>query len=118
MRDDREWLLDILEAIEKIQSHVQEDRDRFERNELVQVWAIHHIQRIGEAARHISDELRERYPQIPWAEIIATRNIVVHEYFRVDIDEVWATIERDLPRLYRQIEQILQELDDRAAQGD
>lgn len=103
-----------LKPLKRFRFHVQEDRKRFERDELVQVWAIHHIQRIGEAARYISGELRDRYPQIPWAEIVAIRNIVVHEYFRVDIDEVWATIERDLPRLDRQIQQIVQELDDRA----
>lgn len=58
MRDDRERLRDILEAIERIERHTAKGRDEFERDELIQTWVVHHIQIIGEAARKLSEEVR------------------------------------------------------------
>ena len=109
MRDDRERLLDILEAIERIERYTRRGRMQFEEDELVQTWVLHHIQIIGEAARKLSEDLRINHPTVPWSEIVAMRNALVHDYFGVDVEEVWATVERDLPDLKRKIEEILQE---------
>lgn len=71
MRDDRARLQDIREAIARIESRTQgTGRQGFERDELIQVWVVHHLQIIGEAARGLSDEFRSRNPQIPWLQII------------------------------------------------
>jgi uncharacterized protein with HEPN domain len=88
MRDDRERVLDIREAIEKIESVTARGKDVFYRDELVQVWVIHHLQIIGEAVRGISPEYRIVHPEIPWSEIIGMRNILVHHYFGIDKDAV------------------------------
>ena len=64
MRDDQQRLKDILEAIERIQRRAGTDREEFERNELLQVWIVHHLQIIGEAASRVSDELRTRHPEV------------------------------------------------------
>lgn len=82
-------------------------RQAFEQDELIQNWIVHHIQIIGEAARKLSDAFRAAHPEIPWPEIIAMRNILVHDYFRVDSGEVWAAVERDLPALKQRIRTIL-----------
>lgn len=75
MRSDQERLFDILEAIDRIERYTSQGRDVFEREELLQMWVIHHIQIVGEAARKISDALRMAHPEIPWSEIIAMRNV-------------------------------------------
>lgn len=109
MRDDRSRLLDVIEAIERIERYAARGRQAFETDELLQTWVVHHIQIIGEAVRKLSDALRSAHPEIPWAQIIAMRNIVVHDYFGVDTQEVWAAVERDLPDLKRKIQAILRE---------
>ena len=83
----------------------------FLQNELIQVWIIHHLQLIGEAAARLGQAFHAAYPQIPWAQIVAMRNILVHEYFGIDLEEVWTTVERDLPLLKAQITAILRELE-------
>lgn len=109
MRDDRERLRDILEAIERIERYTSKGREEFMQDELIQTWVVHHIQIIGEAARRLSEEIRSEHDEVPWPAIIAMRNILVHDYFSVDIDEVWSTIERDLPPLKVEVSSILEE---------
>lgn len=109
MRDDRERLRDILEAIERIERYTSKGREEFMQDELIQTWVVHHIQIIGEAARKLTEEVRSEHDEVPWPAIIAMRNILVHDYFSVDIDEVWSTIERDLPPLKVEVSSILEE---------
>jgi len=54
---------------------------------------------IGEAARALSGELRQRHPEVPWARVIAMRNILVHEYFGLNLRQVWMVVVRNLPEL-------------------
>lgn len=110
MRDDRERLRDILEAIERIERYAARGRDEFIKDELIQTWVVHHIQIIGEAARKLSEEVRAEYDQVPWPVIIAMRNILVHDYFSVDIEEVWSTVDRNLPALKANISSILEDM--------
>lgn len=78
-------------------------------DELIQTWVVHHIQIIGEAARRLSEEARLKHDEIPWPAIIAMRNILVHDYFTVDVEEVWSTVERDLPPLKAEILSMLED---------
>jgi uncharacterized protein with HEPN domain len=66
MRDDREWLLDILDAIEKIEKYSSRGRQAYEEDELIQNWILHQLQIIGEALRCISDDFRIEHSDIPW----------------------------------------------------
>jgi uncharacterized protein with HEPN domain len=77
MRSDRERLIDILEAIEKIERYVSRGKRAFQTQELLQVWIIHHLQTIGEAASKLDRGLQDNAPEIPWAQIIAMRNILL-----------------------------------------
>ena len=107
MRSDRERLLDILEAIEQIEKYVGKGRSAIEQDELLQTWFVHHVQVIGEAAGKLSDELRAQHSDVPWAEIVAMRNVLVHEYFGVDVEEIWTTVQYDVPRLKPKLASIL-----------
>jgi uncharacterized protein with HEPN domain len=108
MRRDRERLLDILEAIEKIWQHACNDIETFADDEMVQVWVIYHLQIIGEAAYGLSQQFKASHPQIPWEQIIGMRHVLVHGYFQIDLDIVWSVIKRDLPALQGAIEAIVQ----------
>ena len=110
MRNDRGRLLDILEAIARIDRHAIRGRETFERDELLQSWVVHNLQLIGEAARRLSDALRGEHPEVPWPAIIALRNYLVHDYFGVDLGIVWRVVDQDLPTLKEQIEATLREL--------
>ena len=110
MRDDRGRLLDILEAVEKIQQRASAGREAYLQDELLQVWMVHHLQIIGEAAGGLSQALRDRHGAVPWPDIISMRNVLVHQYFGIDLEQVWDTVMTDLPRLKRDIASILAQL--------
>lgn len=107
MRDDRERLLDILEAITQIEKYAIRGQKAFEEDELIQVWIVHHLQIIGEASSKLSENMRLDNPKVPWVQIIAFRNILVHEYFRVDLKAVWQIITKNITELKKEIENIL-----------
>ena len=109
MRSDREKLLDMLEAIQRIEKYAVQGQKVFEENELIQTWFIQHLQIIGEASRALSTHLREQHPEIPWSQIIGMRNILTHNYFEVDLDIVWAAIEQNIPDLKQKVEILLRE---------
>jgi len=107
LRRDRQRLEDISEAIERIEKYSRAGRPAFDRDELVQTWVVHHLQIIGEAVRALSDETRDRRPEIPWAQIAGMRNILVHDYFGIDLNEVWTSVERDMPLLKAAVFELL-----------
>jgi uncharacterized protein with HEPN domain len=110
MRDNREKLYDILEAIERIEKYAVQGREAFEENELIQTWFVQHLQIIGEASRVLSADIRDENPAVAWSQMIGMRNILTHNYFEIDLDIVWLVVERELPKLKPQIEAILQSL--------
>ena len=112
MRSDRERLLDILEAVERIDAHKGDDRANFDSDELLQIWFVHHLQIIGEAAGRLSEEIRSQYPEVPWGQMIGMRHILVHGYFEVDLGIVWNAAQVNLVQLKGQIENILQQMGD------
>ncbi len=68
---------------------------------------LYEIVVLGEAARRLSQEIREAHPEVPWREIIGMRSVVTHGYDEVDDDELWQVIERDLPDLIAKLESML-----------
>ncbi len=70
---------------------------------------VHHLQILGEAATSLSDEMKERYPTLPWKQITGMRNILVHGYFEIDLDIVWRAIEDHLPELKEALSRILEQ---------
>ncbi|MGH9618692.1 MAG: HepT-like ribonuclease domain-containing protein [Bryobacteraceae bacterium] len=107
MRDDLERLADISIAIDKILSKTAQDRSAFERDEMLQVWVLHHLQIVGEAARCLSEEFRRLHPNPVWSKAAGMRHILVHHYFEIDAAQVWKVVERDLQPLRELVRAIL-----------
>lgn len=100
----------ILEAIDRIIEFTDVDfalyQSNLEKQDAVSVNFI----RLGEAAAKLSSEIRSQYPDVPWRNVIGMRNILVHDYVKVDFDELWYTAKNDLPSLKIQIGLILKQL--------
>ena len=66
---------------------------------------------VGEASKHITEELKSQFPEIEWSQIIGMRNVFAHEYFGIDSSLVWEIIKRDLPVFKSKMESILKSLE-------
>jgi uncharacterized protein with HEPN domain len=107
MRDDWLRFLDMAESIRMIEKYTSSGKQVFDQDELIQVWVVHHLQILGEAARGVSAESQQKFNQIPWGEIIGFRNILVHHYFAVNTGEIWAVVQANIPPLKQELEKIL-----------
>ncbi len=112
MRAERLRLLDAIEQIEFIRKFAEPGREAFFSDVLLQSALLHRLTLLGEACRALSPELRAAHPEVPWAQIIAFRNVVVHQYFGVDLDLVWTIIAEQVPGLGSSLEAILDSLHD------
>lgn len=108
-RDESIYLQHILDAIRKIETYLRGvDEAAFAEQTLVQDGVIRQIEIIGEAVRHLSDELRAQNADVPWQDIAGMRDKLIHAYFGVDIDKVWLTATQDIPVLKVQVMRILE----------
>jgi uncharacterized protein with HEPN domain len=82
-------------------------RDDLEKNRMLTLSIVKSIEIIGEAATKITKETKEKYPEMPWVNIIAMRNRLIHVYFDIDLDRVWDTVTDDLPPLIAKLEKII-----------
>lgn len=112
MKDDRVYLRDILDRIERIEEYTREGREAFEGSQLVQDAVIRNFEVIGEATKKISPELRDENSHVPWRKMTGFRDVLIHDYDRLVTDEIWYTIARDLPALKSRLKEILQSLDE------
>jgi uncharacterized protein with HEPN domain len=109
-RDIRDYLQDILNAIELAQSFVADMTfDEFQADPKTSFAVIRALEIIGEATKNIPEPIRAQYPAVPWKGFAGMRDKLIHAYFGVNLEVVWDTIQQDLPPLYLVIEQILQD---------
>jgi len=112
MKDDRLYLVHILECIDRINSYVGEKGESALMNStLIQDTVLRNLQIMAESAQHLSDTIKASHSDMPWHQISGFRNILVHDYFDVKLDLVWNTIERDLPVLKCAVSEILEEFE-------
>lgn len=108
-RDTQLRLRDILAAASKIVARTCDlDFRTFVEDEWMQDAVLRNLAVIGEAARHVPAGFVEKYPEVPWRSVCDMRNIVVHEYFGVDLNIIWTTIREDLPVLISQMKTIME----------
>jgi len=108
MKDDRTYILHIHEAIEKIERYIATaDINSFSNNDMMIDAVVRELEIIGEAARNLSDSFQDKHSEIPWYKIKTMRNILIHEYFGINLKVVWDTCQNDIPLLKSFIEKVL-----------
>ena len=109
---ESDYLRDLWEAIEKIGLFTQGlDFEQFTADEKTTYAVIRAFEVLGEAARHVPQTVRRLHPDIPWREMSAMRNKLIHEYFGVDLAVVWKTVQQDIPSLRLALSRLLDELE-------
>jgi uncharacterized protein with HEPN domain len=99
-RREEFYLRDMLEAADRVERYVAGlTFDELLAHEMARSALLHELATIGEAAAHISPELRAGYPNIDWSDIVAFRNFIVHEYFAIDWMIIWIAATKNAPRL-------------------
>lgn len=109
-RDNFIYIDHILESVEKIFRYTNSvNVHHFVENEMLQDAVIRNFEIIGEATKGLTTEFREKYGNVPWKQMAGMRDILIHDYLGIDVIAVWDTIERDLPKLKKQLVQIQSE---------
>lgn len=99
-RNDRHYLYDIQDAIVQIQKYVEgQSFEQFLSDRKTQDAVVRNLEIIGEAAKHISQPLKQRHPEIPWKSMAGVRDRLVHDYFGINYEIVWKIIKEELPTL-------------------
>ncbi len=108
---DQVRLRHILDAINDIDDFIDDkDFEEFLSDKMLQSACIHQLGIIGEASNHFSEDFFEKYDFIEWSEIVGLRNLLIHEYFGVDISIVWQVIKKDIPQLKKNIQKIFDDI--------
>ena len=107
----RDWafrIQDIFEAMAKIQRYVSGmDFETFENDEEIMDAVVHNLTVIGEAANHVPSDVTNRFPEIPWRQMVDLRNFTVHAYWNLRPSVIWETIHNDLPQLIEPLTKLL-----------
>ena len=107
MKDDRLYLAHINDAIERILRYTQSGKQSFFRDLMIQDASIRNFQVIGEATKSLSDQSKSRHPEIPWRRIAGFRDVLIHDYMGIEMNEVWNVIEQELPKLQSAVQALL-----------
>ena len=108
MRNYRLYLKDILAAMESIEQFVAGmDFEAFERDDKTASAVLRKLEIIGEAAKQVPENIRQKYPQVPWREMAGMRDKLIHFYFGMDYSLVWRTITERLPGIKRELQRML-----------
>jgi uncharacterized protein with HEPN domain len=110
-KKEKNWklfIMDMLESINKIEKYIEGlNYEQFVRDEKTKDAVVRNLEIIGEAANQIPKEIQQKFSNVPWAQIIAMRNRMIHGYFAIDYRIVWDIVKIDIPLLKKELELIL-----------
>lgn len=112
MKADRVYLIYVTECIERVEAYTGKGREAFFEDRMAQDAVLRNLHTLSESVQRISESLKRQHPDVLWRTIVAFRQVVVHDYLEVDLEQIWDIVERDLPELNRQIHDILAALPD------
>ena len=110
MKDERLYLSNIQECIERIEEYTKGSKEEFMQTKMIQDAVIRNFEIIGEATKRLSPELRSKYSDVPWQQMAGLRDVLIHDYLKVNLNLVWQIIEQNLSDLKRQVTAILENL--------
>ena len=102
-RDANVYLLQIQEALNRIRRYTEGGREGFLADSMVQDAVLRNLQVIGEATKRIPDDFRRAHPGVRWRGMAGLRDVLVHQYDTIDLERVWAVIEKDLREVSDQL---------------
>ncbi len=111
MKDARLYLIHIGECIADINSYTAGGKAAFTASKMAQDAVVRRLQVMAESTMRLPDELKAAHSEIDWQQIRGFRNVLVHDYLKVDVEVVWSIVQRDLPPLKIAVEAMLAELD-------
>lgn len=107
-KDPKIFLKHILESIDEAENHIEGlTKDAFLKDLKTQDAVIRRVEIIGEAVKNLPSSFKKKYPEINWREMAGMRDVVIHQYFGVDLDTVWEVVKKDLPKLKKKISKLL-----------
>lgn len=106
MRDDRLRVADMREALERIRGFVAGGRSTFFGDLRTNEAVAYEVLKLGEAASRVAAPFRKAHPNVPWRRLASLRNEIVHEYFRVDLDDLWEFVSVELARVERALRDV------------
>lgn len=109
MKDDRVYLQHILEALQDIATYCGSDHSAFLDDRMRQDATLRKLEVIGQAVKNLSEDSKSRQPEIPWKQIAGMRDKVIHDYFGVNLEIVWAVVQKELPKLRVAVEGLLKD---------
>ena len=110
MKGDLAYLQHIAEAIADIENYLKGlSQEEFLREKMIQDAVLRKLEIIGEATKRLSEKIRKSHTAIPWKDVAGMRDKLIHDYLGVDLDEVWFTLQHDLPKLKDELQRIRKE---------
>lgn len=106
MKNDKVYLEHILECIDYIFDYVSAGKDEFIEKKIIQDAVIRNLEIIGEATKKLSAEFKTKEDDIPWRKMAGLRDVLIHDYFGVDLEIVWNVVDKELPKIKEKIEKL------------
>ena len=110
MKNDRVYLEYILERIRRIEEDVASGRESFMNSHTIQDAVLRNLQTLAESCQRLSEQFKQNHPEVEWKKLSAFRNVLVHDYLGIDLNQIWIIVARDVSELKMKIEQLINKL--------